>query len=181
MTYGNSHSLKRRVTADLVMVAYFFLLRVREYTLTTPKKGSTPSPPQRKAVQSGPSPSGSGTSPSGTTRTPSPLTHRSNDSSRQMESPLTLPTRKTEPKMPMCPTPNQGIKPCAHASPWPAWWQSSETFWPTPPFYQTATGMNQVSNRDILEAVRQGAIRDNLNRSGYDYAPDYAWKGSTRM
>jgi hypothetical protein len=39
-TYGNSLSLKRRVTADLVMVAYFFLLRVREYTPTTPKKGS---------------------------------------------------------------------------------------------------------------------------------------------
>jgi hypothetical protein len=36
--------------------------------------------------------------------------------------------------------------------------------------YRAATGMNQVSNRDILEAVRQGAIRDNLNRSGYDYS-----------
>jgi hypothetical protein len=31
-------------------------------------------------------------------------------------------------------------------------------------------GTNQVSNRDILEAVRQGAIRDNLDRSGYDYS-----------
>jgi hypothetical protein len=40
MTYGNLHSLKRQVTADLVMVAYFFLLRVGEYTPTTPKKGS---------------------------------------------------------------------------------------------------------------------------------------------
>jgi hypothetical protein len=40
MTYGNSLSLKRWVTADLVMVAYFFLLRVREYTPTTPKNGS---------------------------------------------------------------------------------------------------------------------------------------------
>jgi hypothetical protein len=40
MTYGNSLSLKRRVTADLVVVAYFFLLRVGEYTPTTPKKGS---------------------------------------------------------------------------------------------------------------------------------------------
>jgi hypothetical protein len=39
MTYGNSLSFKRRVTADLVMVAYFFLLRVREYTPTTSKKG----------------------------------------------------------------------------------------------------------------------------------------------
>jgi hypothetical protein len=39
-TYGNLLSLKRRVTADLVMVAYFFLLRVGEYTPTTPKKGS---------------------------------------------------------------------------------------------------------------------------------------------
>jgi hypothetical protein len=33
-----------------------------------------------------------------------------------------------------------------------------------------AMGLNQVSNQDILEAVRQGAIRDNLNRSGYDYS-----------
>jgi hypothetical protein len=40
MTYGNSLSLKRWVTAGLVMVAYFFLLRVREYTPTTTKKGS---------------------------------------------------------------------------------------------------------------------------------------------
>jgi hypothetical protein len=36
--------------------------------------------------------------------------------------------------------------------------------------YRTATGMNQESNRDILEAVRQGAIRDNLDCSGYDYS-----------
>jgi hypothetical protein len=36
--------------------------------------------------------------------------------------------------------------------------------------YRTATGTNQVSNRDILEAVRQGAIRDNLDYSGYDYS-----------
>jgi hypothetical protein len=36
--------------------------------------------------------------------------------------------------------------------------------------YRTATGTNQVSNRDILEAIRQGAIRDNLDRSGYDYS-----------
>jgi hypothetical protein len=35
--------------------------------------------------------------------------------------------------------------------------------------YQTAKGMNQVSNRDILEAIRQGVIRDNLNHSGYNY------------
>jgi hypothetical protein len=40
MTYGNSLSLKIRVTADLVVVAYFFLLRVGEYTPTTSKKGS---------------------------------------------------------------------------------------------------------------------------------------------
>jgi hypothetical protein len=51
--------------------------------------------------------------------------------------------------MPRFPTPNPGIKPCAHASPWPAWWQSSYT---------------------LLEAVRQGAIWDNLDRSGYDYS-----------
>jgi hypothetical protein len=31
-------------------------------------------------------------------------------------------------------------------------------------------GTNQVSNQDILEAVRQGAIRDNLDHSGYDYS-----------
>jgi hypothetical protein len=40
MTYRNSLSLKRQVTADLVVVAYFFLHWVREYTPTTPKKGS---------------------------------------------------------------------------------------------------------------------------------------------
>jgi hypothetical protein len=28
--------------------------------------------------------------------------------------------------------------------------------------YRTAMGMNQVSNQDILEAIRQRAIRDNL-------------------
>jgi hypothetical protein len=39
-TYGNLLSLKRQVTADLVMMAYFFLLRVGEYTPTTLKKGS---------------------------------------------------------------------------------------------------------------------------------------------
>jgi hypothetical protein len=61
MTYGNSLSLKRRVTADLVVVAYFFLLRVREYTPTTLKKGSA-----KQTI-----PSRSRTSPSGTTRTPS--------------------------------------------------------------------------------------------------------------
>jgi hypothetical protein len=45
--------------------------------------------------------------------------------------------------------------------------------------------MNQVSNRDILEAVRQGVIRDNLNCSGYDYSligTHSLWsRGATRL
>jgi hypothetical protein len=109
MTYGNSLSLKRWVTADLVVVAYFFLLRVGEYTPTTQKKGSA-----KQTI-----PSRSRTSPSGTTRTPSQLTHQSNDSSKQTESPLTSPTRKTEPKLPRCPTPNPGIKPVPMPVPGP--------------------------------------------------------------
>jgi hypothetical protein len=37
--YGTSPILRRRIMSDLVVVAYFFLLRVGEYTLTTPHRG----------------------------------------------------------------------------------------------------------------------------------------------
>jgi hypothetical protein len=33
----------------------------------------------------------------------------------------------------------------------------------------TATGTSQVTGREILEAVRQGARWDNLHLAGYDY------------
>jgi hypothetical protein len=110
------------------------------------------------AVQSRPSPSGSRTSPSGTTRTPSQLTHQSNDSSKQTESSLTLPTRKRSQR-----------RPCRSLACLVA--ELRDFLADTPiGMYRTATGTNQVSNRDILEAVRQGVIRDNLNRSRYDYS-----------
>jgi hypothetical protein len=37
--YGTSPILRCRITSDLVVVAYFFLLRVGEYTPTTPRRG----------------------------------------------------------------------------------------------------------------------------------------------
>jgi hypothetical protein len=37
--YGKSQCKKQRVTADLIITAYFFLLRVGEYTPTAARKG----------------------------------------------------------------------------------------------------------------------------------------------
>jgi hypothetical protein len=36
--------------------------------------------------------------------------------------------------------------------------------------FHTATGISQVTGREILEAVRQGARWDNLHLAGYNYA-----------
>jgi hypothetical protein len=37
--YGTSLILRHRITSDLVVIAYFFLLQVGEYTPTTPRRG----------------------------------------------------------------------------------------------------------------------------------------------
>jgi hypothetical protein len=123
MTCGNSLSLKRCVTADLVMVAYFFLLRVGEYTPTTPKKGSAKRTiPLRKRD----------------------ITFWHNTHTIPTDSPVeqlqqadgvtnNLANQKNGAKDAKVSHSQSGVKPCAHAGPWPAWWQSSETFRMTPP------------------------------------------------
>jgi hypothetical protein len=163
MTYRNSLSLKRRVTADLVMVAYFFPLRVGEYTPTTPKKGSVKRtiPLRKWDITFWHS--------THTIPTDSPV-----ERLQQADGvTINLANQKNGAKdakvshsqsgdKTLCPCRSLLVRLVAELRDFPA---------DTPiGTYQTATGTNQVSNWDILEAVRQGAIRDNLDHSRYDYS-----------
>jgi hypothetical protein len=52
--------------------------------------------------------------------------------------------------------------------------------------FRTATGTSQVTGREILEAVHQGARWDNLHLAGYDYAHigtthSLHFRGATRL
>jgi hypothetical protein len=162
MTYGNSHSLKRRVTADLVVVAYFFLLRVGEYTPTTPKKGSAKwtTPLQKRDI-----------------------TFQHNTHTIPTDSPveqlqqadgvtINLANQKNGAKDAKVSHSQSGDKtlcPCRSLARLVAELRDFPDDTPIGT-YRTATRTNQVSNQDILEAIRQGAIRDNLDRSGQDYS-----------
>jgi hypothetical protein len=99
-TYWNLLSLKKRVTADLVAVAYFFLLMVGEYTPTTLKKGSAKQtiPLWKWDITFWHS--------THTIPTDSPVKQL-----QQADGVTINLTRKMEPKTPRCPTSNPGIKP----------------------------------------------------------------------
>jgi hypothetical protein len=129
MTCGNSHSLKRQVTADLVMVAYFFLLRVGDYTPTTPKKGSAKQsiPLWKRDITCWHN--------THTIPTDSPV-----ERLQQADGvTINLANQKNGAKDVKVSHSQSG-----DASPWPTWWQSSETFQMTPPLVRTGQQREQT-------------------------------------
>jgi hypothetical protein len=144
-TYWNSLSLKRRVTADLVMVAYFFLLRLESTPPTTPKKGSAKRtiPLQKWDITFWHN--------MHTIPTDSPVKRL------QQADGVTInfanqKNRAKDAKVSHSQAGDKTLCPCRSLARLVAELRDFPADTPIGT-YQTATGMNQVSNQDILEAV----------------------------
>ena len=158
--YRNSSVIKNRAIADLVTTAYFFLLRVGEYTPTTPRKGRKKRTiPLRKQD----------------------ITFWKNDRVLPNSAPLhdlvtadgvtiNLANQKNGHKNTQLYhshsedrefSPTVSLARLVHL----IRDRPDDTYLGT---FQDGVKWKQVSNRDIIKAVRYGAIRDDLTSRGFD-------------
>jgi hypothetical protein len=151
--YGTSPILQCRITLDLVVIAYFFLLRVGEYTPTTPHRG------QHKCtvpLQKG------------------DITFWHQTRVIPMDSPLERllqadgATINLANQKKGCQCISHPIGGSNHIPSRSLATRLLDALSGLPT--NIALGTSQVTGWEILEAVRQGARWDNLHLAGYDYA-----------
>jgi hypothetical protein len=158
--YRTSPILQCRITLDLVVIAYFFLLQVGDYTLTTPCRG------QHKCTV--PLRKGDITfwHETRVIITDSPLERLLQADGAT----INLANQKNgvkDAKVSHTLSGDPTICPCRSLA------RLVDTLSGLPTdtalgTFRTATGTSQVTGREILEAVRQGARWDNLHLAGYN-------------